>query len=391
MTAGASGEASPSVALVETSELFPGLLPFQSWDVLGTAERILVRDAATHPSGSHLHLAGLDLETLEPAALERGDLDLSRPGSPDDRRIAKALVEHAERHGRVVYLLGPQDERLAGALAGMAAEHDLEIELVFLAQQPAGAELLRLVEVMRRLRDPERGCPWDLEQDHASLLPYLVEETYELVEAVETGDDPHLLEELGDVLLQVVFHARIARDRGAFGIDEVARGIADKLVRRHPHVFADGDASTPAEVQEHWDRLKSEEKGRTSPFEGVPAAGPGLELLRTLQRKAAKRGLAAPGDDPSVAAVEAAARACAGAPDPEREAAVGRLLSAVVALAGSLEVDPEAAARSAAREQRRRTEAALEHGRTLGEDVETVDPARWQRWWDAVGDDVGSR
>ncbi|MFO7776853.1 MAG: nucleoside triphosphate pyrophosphohydrolase [Nitriliruptoraceae bacterium] len=391
MTAGPADDASPSVALVETSELFPGLLPFQAWDVLGTAEEILVRDAASHPAASHLHLAGLDLETVEPATLERHDLDLSRPGLPDDRRMAKALVERARRQGRVVYLLGPKDERLAAALAGMAAEHDLEIELVFLAQQPAGAEVLRLVEVMRRLRDPATGCPWDLEQDHTTLLPYLVEETYELVEAIETGDEPHLLEELGDVLLQVVFHARIARDRDAFGIDEVARGIADKLVRRHPHVFAEGDASTAAEVQDRWDRLKAQEKGRTGPFDGVPAAGPGLELLRTLQRKAARRGLSPPDADPSVGAVEAAARACAEADQEDREAAVGRLLSAVVGLAGSLDVDPEAAARAAAREQRRRTEAALEHGRGQGEDTESVEADHWQRWWEAVGDDVQAR
>ncbi len=390
MTTAPAHGGSPSVALVETSELFPGLLPFQAWDVLGTAEGILVRDATAHPAAHHLHLAGLDLETLEPAPLGRHDLDLSRPGLPDDRRIAKALVERARREGRVVYLLGPGDERVAAALAGMAAEHDLEIELVFLAQQPAGAEVLRLVEVMGRLRDPATGCPWDLEQDHATLLPYLVEETYELVEAVENGDDAHLLEELGDVLLQVVFHARIARDRDAFGIDEVARGIADKLVRRHPHVFAEGDASTAAEVQERWDRLKAQEKGRTGPFDGVPAAGPGLELLRTLQRKAARQGLSPPGAAPSADAVEAAARACAEVPEEDREAAVGRLLSAVVGLAGSLDVDPEAAARAAARDQRRRTEAALDHGRGQGEDVESVDQGQWQRWWQAAGDEMGA-
>ena len=387
MTSDTGSTASPSVALVETSELFPGLLPFQSWDVLGTAEEILVRDAGSHPAASHLHLAGLDLVTVEPATLDRGDLDLSRPGLPDDRRIAKTLVQLAEQRRRVVYLLGPEDDRLAAALAGMAAEHDLEIELVFLAQQPAGAELLRLVEVMRRLRAPGDGCPWDLEQDHATLLPYLVEETYELVEAVEAGDDTDLLEELGDVLLQIVFHARIARDRGAFGIDEVARGIADKLVRRHPHVFAEGDATTPAEVQANWDRLKHEEKGRAGPFDGVPAAGPGLELLRTLQRKAAKRGLIPPDLESSVDAVAAAARGCAEAPLEQREAAVGRLLSSVVALAGELGVDPEVAARAAARDQRARTEAALSHGRGLGADPEELDAATWASWWAAAGDE----
>jgi len=387
VTSDARAPAAPSVALVETSELFPGLLPFQSWDVLGTADEILVRDAGSHPSARHLHLAGLDLVTVEPATLERGDLDLSRPGLPDDRRIAKALVQRAEQRRRVVYLLGSEDDRLAAALAGMAAEHDLEIELVFLAQQPAGAELLRLVEVMRRLRDPEEGCPWDLEQDHATLLPYLVEETYELIEAVEAGDDADLLEELGDVLLQIVFHARIARDRGAFGIDEVARGIADKLVRRHPHVFADGDATSPAEVQANWDRLKEEEKGRAGPFDGVPVAGPGLELLRTLQRKAAKRGLTPPDLDPSVAAVGSAARDCAEAPAEEREAAVGRMLSSVVALASELGVDPEAAARAAARDQRARTEAALAHGRELGADPAELDASTWASWWAAAEDE----
>ncbi len=379
--------AAPSVALVETSELFPGLLPFQSWDVLGTADEILVRDAGSHPSAPHLHLAGLDLVTVTPARLERGDLDLSRPGRPDDRRIAKALVGLAEQRRRVVYLLGPEDDALAAALAGMAADHDLEIELVFLAQQPAGAELLRLVEVMARLRDPEDGCPWDLEQDHATLLPYLVEETYELVEAVEAGEDAELLEELGDVLLQIVFHARIARDRGAFGIDEVARGIADKLVHRHPHVFADGDASSPDEVQANWDRLKDEEKGRNGPFDGVPAAGPGLELLRTLQRKAAKRGLTPPDLDPSVEMVAALARHCGEVPAAQREEAVGRLLASVVALAGELGVDPEVAARTAARQQRARTDAALAHGAALGGDPGQPDAQTWASWWAAAEDE----
>lgn len=379
---------SPSVALVETSELLPGLLPFPAWDVVGTADRVWARDAQAHPFAVHLELAGLDLETLEPAPLERGDLDLQRPGRPDDRRLAKALVRHALADRRVVYLLGPDDGRLALALAGMAAEHDLEIELVLLAQQPPGSELLRLVQVMQRLRDTEDGCPWDLEQDHTSLLRYLVEETYELVAAVEEGDDQDLAEELGDVLLQVVFHARIAQDRGAFTIDDVARGIADKLVRRHPHVFADGDATTADEVQMRWDELKTAEKGREGPFDGVPAAGPGLDLLTTLQRKAAKRGLLVPGSKtPSAALADAAAQASA-APPAERLGAVGRLLEAVVWLARELEVDAEEAARDAARRRRARTEAALAHGRASGAEVPEVAPEVFRDWWDAVDDPV---
>jgi len=376
--------AGPSVALVETSDLLPGLLSFPAWDVLGTAERIWARDAERHPFAVHLHLAGLDLETLEPAALDRGDLDLTRPGRPEDRRLAKALVQRASADGRVVYLLGPDDDRLALALAGMAAEHDLELELVLLAQQPPGTELLRLVEVMQRLRDPEHGCPWDLEQDHHTLLRYLVEETYELVAAVEEGDDHDLAEELGDVLLQVVFHARIAQDRGAFTIEDVARGIAEKLVRRHPHVFADGDAATAEEVQTRWDALKAEEKGREGPFDGVPTAGPGLELLTTLQRKAAKRGLLVDDPSTSLSAVADAATAASEAPAEQRVPAIGRLLDAVVRLARELEIDAEAAARAAAHERRARTEAALAHGRARGSGVDEVAPEDFRSWWDAV-------
>ena len=389
--AGSGVPASPNVALVETSDLLPGLLPFQAWDVLGTADMVFARDAATHPFVDHLHLAGLDLHTLEPATLERGDLDLSRPGDPADRRLAKALVQRARDEGQVVYLLGPDDDRLALALAGMAAEHDVEIELVFLAQQPPGTELLRLVGVLRQLRDPENGCPWDLEQDHVSLARYLVEETYELVDAIETGDDTDLAEELGDVLLQVVFHAQVAADRRAFGIDDVARGIAEKLVRRHPHVFADGDASTAEEVQARWDQLKTEEKARSGPFDGVPAAGPGLELLHTLHRKAGRRGVLPP-DLLPVGEVAASLSALEPAGEPTQdaaqdpEAAVGRLIEAVVTVAAAHGVDPEAAARRVARERRRRTEAALAQlprDAALGEEV---DAELWARSWREAAD-----
>ena len=390
--AGSGGATSPNVALVETSDLLPGLLPFQAWDVLGTAEVVFARDASTHPFVDHLHLAGLDLHTLEPATLERGDLDLSRPGDPADRRLAKALVQRARDQGQVVYLLGPDDDRLALALAGMAAEHDVEIELVFLAQQPPGTELLRLVGVLRQLRDPDNGCPWDLEQDHTTLLRYLVEETYELVDAIETGDDADLAEELGDVLLQVVFHAQVAADRRVFGIDDVARGIAEKLVRRHPHVFADGDASTAEEVQTRWDQLKTEEKARSGPFDGVPAAGPGLDLLHTLHRKARRRGLLPPDLLHPDQGLAAALRALEGADevaDPEvadPEVAVGRLIEAVVTVAAAHGVDPEAAARRVARERRTRTEAALAllpEEAALGDEVEAE---AWARSWREAGD-----
>jgi XTP/dITP diphosphohydrolase len=379
-TDSARGRTGPRVALVETSDVLPGLLPFQSWDVLGTADRVRLRDPDGHPAAPQLYLAGLDLERVEPAALERADMDLNRPGSPDDRRIAKSLVGLALAERDVVYLLGPDESGLAPALAGMAAEHDLEIELVFLAQQPEGAELLRLVEVMRALRDPVDGCPWDLEQDHTTLARYAIEETYELVDAIERGHDVDLEEELGDVLLQVVFHARIAADRRAFGIDEVARGIADKLVRRHPHVFADGEAADAQAVQANWDTIKQQEKGRSGPFDGVPPAGPGLDLLATLQRKAARRGVPMPSVADARTLLAEALDVADAADDPaDREAAVGSALEGLVAYARTLDVDPERAARAASRRFRGRTESALQTLEADGVDPATLDSSGWRQ------------
>lgn len=359
----AAGDDGPRVVLVETSDALPGLLPFQAWDALGTADVVLLRDAEGHPAAPHLYFAGLDLETLAPATLERGDLDLSLPGDPTDRRLAKALLERAATDGEATFLLGPEDRQLSVVLGSMAAPRDAEIELVFLAQEPAGTELLRLVQVMRRLRDPDDGCPWDLEQDHRSLTGYLVEEAYELIDAIEREHDVDLQEELGDVLLQVVFHAQVARDRGAFAIDDVARGIAEKLLRRHPHVFADTEVADAGEVQANWDEIKAAEKARDGVFEGVPAAMPGLLLLETLQRKAAKRGLpGADGDAPADEVAAKAAEARAADDADARERAIGELLTAAVALARDLDVDPEAAARRAGAGFRDRVERMVAEG-----------------------------
>ena len=134
-----------------------------------------------------------------------------------------------------------------------------------------GESVLDLIEVMDRLRSPG-GCPWDARQTHQSLVEYLVEEAYETVEAIEGGDDSGLREELGDLLLQVVFHSRIAQERGEEGwdVDDVARGIVEKLIRRHPHVFADVDADTAEQVEANWHALKAEEKGRASVVDGIP-------------------------------------------------------------------------------------------------------------------------
>jgi XTP/dITP diphosphohydrolase len=153
----------------------------------------------------------------------------------------------------------------------------------------SGDALLRLVEVMDRLRTE---CPWDREQTHASLTRYLLEETHETLEAIDSGDLEHLREELGDLLMQVYFHARIAeetpRDEGGFDIDDVADGIADKLVRRHPHVFAGLEVADADEVERNWESIKAAEKQRTGPTEGIPASLPALayadKVLGRLQR-----------------------------------------------------------------------------------------------------------
>ncbi|MEZ6184455.1 MAG: nucleoside triphosphate pyrophosphohydrolase [Planctomycetota bacterium] len=148
----------------------------------------------------------------------------------------------------------------------------------------------RLLAVMDRLRAPD-GCPWDREQSHESLRRYLLEECYELLEAIDGGDDHDVQEELGDVLLQVAFHARIAQDRGAYDVGQVAQGIADKLLHRHPHVFGDVDAPDAATVEANWEALKQQEKAeRTSLLDGVPGGLPALLQAHKVQECAARVG-----------------------------------------------------------------------------------------------------
>ncbi|GGI03755.1 nucleoside triphosphate pyrophosphohydrolase [Egicoccus halophilus] len=380
-----AGSEPPRVVLVETSDALPGLLPFQAWDALASAPVVHLRDPDAHPSAQHLFFAGLDLVTVEPSPLERRDLDLARPGSPEDRRLAKALLAQAEADGVVVYLLGPGDEGLGPTLGGQAQLLGAEVEFVFLAQQPAGAEFTRLVDVLRRLRDPEHGCPWDLEQDHHTLGRYLVEETYELLDAIERGVDVDIEEELGDVLLQVVFQAQVARDRGAFGIDDVTRGIVDKLVRRHPHVFADVEVDGAEDVQRNWDQLKAAEKtDRTGPFDGVPPALPGLLLLETLERKAAKRGFDWGGSHEPADRVREELDELLAADGEHRLEEFGDLLGAVVGLGRTLGIDPEEAARAAGRKFRSRFEAMLALAAKRDLPVDDLSRDTWLELWDEV-------
>ena len=154
------------------------------------------------------------------------------------------------------------------------------------------SQLLRLLEVMDRLRSPG-GCPWDAEQTHQSLIKYLLEESYEFVDAVDEDDRQAMREELGDILLQVYFHSRIAQEHPSdpFSIEDVAEGIADKLIRRHPHVFGDVEVSGADEVLANWEQLKAAEKNRKSATDGVALAQPALPLITKLIYRAEKNGI----------------------------------------------------------------------------------------------------
>lgn len=204
-----------------------------------------------------------------------------------------------------------------------------------------GAEVLRLVAIMDRLRSPG-GCPWDAEQTHESLVPYLLEETHELVEAIESGDHDHMAEELGDVLLQVVFHARLATEDPdhPFDIDDVAGQCADKLVRRHPHVFADVDVDDASAVVDNWERIKAEEKGRESVLDGIPAGLPALAGAAKTVHRADRAGLG-PVVDRSLPDMAA--------DDLADEAELGGRLLALAVSAGRRGWDPERALRVALR------------------------------------------
>jgi XTP/dITP diphosphohydrolase len=221
-----------------------------------------------------------------------------------------------------------------------------------------GGRLLELVAVMSRLRIQ---CPWDAKQTHESLAPHLLEESYEALEALESGDPGALREELGDVLLQVMFHAEIASERTdgtGYTIDDVAEGIADKLIRRHPHVFGDVSVSGADEVKQNWDAIKAAERaakggGPGSVLEGVPFGQPALALAAQLQRRAERAG------------VPAGLADLAGADGNAAISEIGAELFALVARAGAAGLDPELELRAASRAYRDRV-LAWEEARPAG-------------------------
>ena len=275
--------------LLSSPRVAPGLLTWQAWASLREASRVLAGSAG-HPQLPALTASGVIPEIVELPADVAGQA-----------ACLAALVAAAD--GPAVWLPPPGDGADAGLLAGLSAA-GIQVRVLNGAQEPPGAHLLDLVSIMDTLRV---SCPWDKEQTHASLVRYLLEEAYEAVETVEDGDLASLREELGDVLLQVLFHARIAAERGAgddgFTIDDVADTLAAKLIRRHPHVFGSTAVSSAADVNRNWEEIKKAERAQRSAaaggeppsvLDGVPFGQPALSLAAQLQRRAERAGM--PGD-----------------------------------------------------------------------------------------------
>ncbi len=307
------------VLLTTSHRVAPGLLSWPAWQALRDADRVLCADEA-HPQLPYLREAGITVEQAAPTAEDLVD------ACAGDRTV-------------VVVATAEGEPRLTDGLARLAGSGRLRmpsLELLPASYDLPGARLLDLIQVMDRIREE---CPWSSRQTHKGLAKYGIEEAYELVEAIEEGDRDELREELGDVLLQVVFHSRIAEEdpEAPFSIDDVAATIVTKLIHRHPHVFGDATATTPEEVKEHWLRTKAVEKRRESVTDGIPLGQPGLALASKLASRVRTAGLDVPlpaGDG------------------------IGYELLALAVRAEAEGVDPEAALRAAARSYRDAVRAA---------------------------------
>jgi ATP diphosphatase len=249
-----------------------------------------------------------------------------------------------------------------------------------------GAGIERLLEIMRRLRDPETGCPWDVEQDFRTIAPYTIEEAHEVADAIERDAIDELEGELGDLLLQVVYHAQMAEERGAFAFGDVVRGIADKMVRRHPHVFGDASRDKSADDQvRDWEAAKAQER-TGGVLDGVALALPALTRAVKLQNRAARVGFDWPSAEPVLAKIaEEAEEVAAVRHDPERVfEEFGDLLFVVANLARHLKVDPEAALRAANTKFARRFAGIEEMLAERGKRPEDSNLAEMDALWDAV-------
>lgn len=279
--------ADPLLTVLVTSPRVPaGLMSRDAWVALENADRVLAAD----------------VDDPLPSAVAASGLEVTAMPFDSAAAAARALVEAAAA-GSVVWIGSPDaDPGLTDALAEELTrlESPPQIEVLVGSWDLPGARLLDAVSVMDSLRSPG-GCPWDAAQTHESLAKYLLEEAHETVEAIEIGDTAHVAEELGDVLLQVLFHARIAADEDpGFDIDQVAAGLVDKLIRRHPHVFGDGDATTPDEVEQSWERIKAAEKAdrdQDDLLAGIPVSLSPLLTAEKVLTRADRRGIQLAYDD----------------------------------------------------------------------------------------------
>ncbi|MDR3498601.1 MAG: nucleoside triphosphate pyrophosphohydrolase [Parvibaculum sp.] len=252
-----------------------------------------------------------------------------------------------------------------------------------------------LLRIMATLRSPDGGCPWDLEQTFATIAPYTIEEAYEVAEAIERGDMGELKDELGDLLFQVVFHAQMASEAGAFGFGDVVRAISEKMIRRHPHVFANEDARTAGAVKGRWEDIKAEERAakgkpaQASLLDDVPLALPALARAVKLQARAARVGF----DWPSTAEVldklneemlELSHEVAKGGDHDRLEDELGDLLFVYANLARHLKVDPEAALRRANAKFRRRFRYIEERLAAEGRKPEQSDLEEMDALWNAA-------
>ena len=260
-------------------------------------------------------------------------------------------------------------------------------------------DLHRLLDIMARLRDPERGCPWDVAQSFRTIAPYTIEEAYEVAEAAESGDDAALKDELGDLLLQVVFHARMAEQEGRFAFNDVAAAISDKMIRRHPHVFSETEIVTPSDQIVAWEALKAQERRAKaeaagtpeSALDGVGVALPALTRAVKLQRRAARVGFDWPDAAPvfdkiqeEIGELEDVIAEGSGAARLADE--LGDLLFSVVNLARKLDLDPEQSLRGACRKFERRFRAVEQNLVEQGITPAAAGLDRMEAAWEAVKD-----
>ena len=357
------------VVLATSARVAPGLLSARAWDALRRASQVLT-GWPDHPQLPALAEAGIDCRVVADsgpdslAGLLDQEASAAAPGSvvwlaAPDGWLAGPGARMSAPEGRPGLLDGQHaaGELLAalGALPGGGPE----VELLPGSYDLPGARLLDLVATMDTLRV---NCPWDAKQTHETLAPHLIEESYEALEALEDGDQAALREELGDVLLQVAFHARVAAERTdgtGYTIDDVADGIVAKLVRRHPHVFGTVEVSGADEVKQNWDAIKAAERASAdgapgSALDGVPFGQPALALAAQLQRRAARSGVPAE----LIAAAISSAPGDGSAPAPGDEAAaLGERLFLLVERARAAGLDPELELRAASRRYRDRVHA----------------------------------